>query len=50
MTDAERKAVEEEIRALRAEIQYFEKGHPGDPRIEQMKNTLIGKEKYLRGF
>lgn len=50
MTDSEKKRTEEEIRALRAAINSFERDNPGHPEIERLKNRLRGLEAYLRGF
>ncbi len=50
MLDSEKKRTEEEIRALQAEINSFERSNPGHPEIERLKNRLEGLKAYLREF
>ncbi len=48
MTDAERKRTEEEIRTLRAELEYMERDNPRA--AEGVRKQIQGLELYLRGF
>ena len=47
MTDAERKRTEEEIRTLRAELEYMERDNPRA--AEGVRKQIQGLELYLRG-
>ena len=48
MTEAERKRIEEEIRSLRATLEYIERDNP--KAAEGIRKQIQGLEAYLRGF
>lgn len=48
MTEGERKRIEEQIRALKAALQWIEKSNP--KAAEGLRNEIKGLESYLRGW
>lgn len=51
MDEREKRAVEEEIRALEAELREYKQMHPENTsRIQDIQNQINGKKAYIRGW